>query len=103
MAGKWHALTSGEDEPPSSRNVRNVDQLGRVIIPAELREQAGLHAGAAIAFRFADGHIVLTKVRPQCVLCGSRRYLSLFRGAHICVECVRGIRDAPELGGLHPL
>lgn len=72
---------------------RQIDQLGRVVIPAKLRRMLGLHAGALVDFRFVDGCIAMTKIVRQCVLCGSRDHLSERRGKYICDACLHEIRD----------
>jgi transcriptional pleiotropic regulator of transition state genes len=78
---------------------RRLDQLGRIVVPAELRKMLGIHTGDLIDFRFIDGHIALLKVAAECVLCGRREDLVERRGKHICVECVRDLRkESSETG-----
>ncbi len=75
---------------------RQIDQLGRVVVPAELRKMLGLHAGDLLDFRFVDGHIAVIKVDPECALCGGRENLSERHGKSICSTCVLEIRDEPN-------
>jgi transcriptional pleiotropic regulator of transition state genes len=72
---------------------RQIDQLGRVVVPADLRKMAGLHSGDLLDFRFIDGHIAITKLEPECALCGSREHLADHLDKCICAECIQSIRE----------
>ncbi|MCQ6336969.1 MULTISPECIES: AbrB/MazE/SpoVT family DNA-binding domain-containing protein [Bacillus cereus group] len=50
--------------------VRKVDELGRVVIPVELRRTLGIAEGAAIGFHVEGGNIVLRKVEKSCFITG---------------------------------
>lgn len=66
--------------------VRRVDELGRIVLPVELRrtldisERDPLEIGASI---------VLRKFRPNCIFCNSSRGVSEFRGKNVCQKCLR--------------
>lgn len=49
--------------------VRKIDELGRIVIPMELRRTMDIHTGDPIAI-FVDGEsIILQKYQPGCFLC----------------------------------
>jgi len=74
---------------------RRIDQLGRVVIPAELRRRLGLHDGDLVSVATENGGIMLRKVEPQCVICGHSTHLTDLHGEHLCARCLREIRRTP--------
>ena len=56
------ALTTGID--------RHIDGLGRIVIPAEIRDRLGLSEGARLDIIVRDGAIVLTPMEDRCRECG---------------------------------
>lgn len=72
--------------------VRNVDNLGRVVIPKELRTTLGIENGDPVEI-FVDGEkVVLKKYQPGCHTCGVvEGEMSYFYGRPICEKCVREI------------
>jgi transcriptional pleiotropic regulator of transition state genes len=73
---------------------RRIDQLGRVVIPVELRRMIGIETGALVDFRFVDGRILLIKLTPECLLCGSAAELVKFGDdKHLCESCVVDVRN----------
>jgi len=91
--GSRSAGTNGEDFARAIGTARRIDQLGRIVVPAELRRMIGLRTGDLVDFRFVDGHIAVLKVEAECALCGRSEGLTDWRDKHICRECIRDIRD----------
>ena len=67
---------------------RHVDDLGRIVLPAELRRTMGLRDGRKMDISVEDGRIILTPRQDACVFCGSKADLKEFRGRHVCGPCV---------------
>ncbi|MED1787590.1 AbrB/MazE/SpoVT family DNA-binding domain-containing protein [Brevibacillus laterosporus] len=69
--------------------VRKIDDLGRIVIPKELRDSNGLSSGTPMEM-FVDGdRIVLRKYEPGCVLCGSVQDLEMHKsGKLVCKGCL---------------
>jgi transcriptional pleiotropic regulator of transition state genes len=67
---------------------RKVDQLGRVVLPAEVRRHFGINPGDLIEIGVDSDAILLTKVESRCVFCGGTASLSEFSGKLICRECL---------------
>lgn len=81
--------------------VRRVDELGRIVIPIELRRVYDINNGDPVEIYTTQDEIILRKYVPidGCSLCGTvaDRYMEM--GEHrICVECARLIRE--RLGGM---
>ena len=74
---------------------RRVDDLGRIVLPIELRRQFGIEAGDAldIAVDPETRAIILRKPQDECVFCGSQEDLRDHRSRRVCRTCVN------ELGG----
>jgi len=73
--------------------VRRVDELGRVVIPIELRNKFDIKEKDPIEI-FVDGSsIVLKKYEPNCNFCGNSKKLSTFKDKLICAKCADQISD----------
>lgn len=68
--------------------IRRVDELGRVVIPIELRNKFGIAEKDPIEI-FVDGsNIVLKKFEPNCIFCGSSKKLSEYKDKLVCDKCL---------------
>ncbi len=74
--------------------VRKVDELGRVVIPIELRRTLGIEERDALEIYVDDERIILKKYEPACVFCGSAEEVSNFKGKNVCKECARSMSAA---------
>ena len=71
--------------------VRKVDDLGRVVMPIELRRTLGIKEKDALEI-FIDGeNIILQKYSPACMFCGSDEKIRRFKGKNICGQCRKEI------------
>ena len=70
---------------------RKMDQLGRVVLPAEVRRDFGIQPGDLVEIAVEAGVIVLTKVEDRCVFCATEDALREFAGKLVCDECSTGI------------
>ena len=68
--------------------VRKVDQLGRVVLPKELRQTYKLNVGDGIEIFTERDTIVLKKYEPSCVFCREVRDVSDYKGKKICNQCL---------------
>jgi len=67
--------------------IRRVDELGRVVIPIEIRNKFGIDEKDQIEI-FVDGaNIVLKKFEPNCIFCNNSRNLIEYKGKLICRKC----------------
>lgn len=71
--------------------IRKVDELGRIVLPIELRRTLDIEVRDEMEIFIDDGKIVLQKFEPTCTFCGSSRGLLTFRGKNICHECAEKI------------
>ncbi len=73
---------------------RRIDQLGRVVIPAELRKILGIRQGDLLDIRVEDGRLTVLKIDPECAICGSPAELQQLHEKQICRGCVLQLTPA---------
>jgi len=66
---------------------RKVDDLGRIVLPAELRKLYGIHEGDRLEIYVDEGQIVLSKIEESCALCGGDERLVEVQGRSVCASC----------------
>jgi transcriptional pleiotropic regulator of transition state genes len=76
-------------------SARRVDQLGRIVLPAELRRSLGIEAGDVLDFHAESNRLVLRKVQTSCALCGGTDELIEFHEKLICGNCISELRNEP--------
>lgn len=71
--------------------VRKVDELGRVVIPKELRRTLGIGEKDPLEIYMDQDRIILHKYEPSCacVFCGNAGVVTTFKGKNICSDCVK--------------
>ena len=73
--------------------VRDLDQLGRVVIPKELRTTFGIKEGDPIEILLNGSDIVLRKVENGCAFCSSNSDLVAFEGKSVCRKCLKKLKQ----------
>ncbi len=73
--------------------VRRVDELGRIVLPIELRRTLDIAEKDELEI-FVDGSVImLKKYEPSCVFCGAARDVVPFGGKNVCRDCVQRLRS----------
>lgn len=73
--------------------VRKVDELGRIVLPIELRRTLDIAERDAIEIYVEGSSIVLKKFRPNCIFCNSSKDVVDFKGKNICQKCIRALKN----------
>ncbi len=73
--------------------VRRVDELGRVVIPIELRNKFDIQVKDPIEIYVQENTIVLKKYEPNCIFCGNSKNLISYNDKLICKKCAEKIRQ----------
>ena len=68
--------------------VRKVDELGRVVIPIELRRTLDIEEKDSLEIYVDSDRIILRKYEPACIFCGSADDVANFKGKNICKSCL---------------
>ena len=67
--------------------VRQMDHLGRVVLPIELRRTLDIHEKDALEIYVDEDSIILKKYEPACIFCDNEKDIIEFRGKNICPKC----------------
>lgn len=73
--------------------VRRVDELGRIVIPIELRRTLDIAEKDALEIYVDGEQIILKKYEPACIFCGDARDVINYKGKNIRQNCLQQIRD----------
>ena len=69
--------------------VRRVDELGRVVIPIEIRNKFNIAEKDPIEIYVDGSNIVLKKYEQSCIFCGNTKDLSEYKGKLVCNKCAQ--------------
>ena len=75
--------------------VRKVDELGRIVIPIELRRTLDIGIKDSLEIYVEDDQIILKKYMPACAFCANASSITVFKGKNVCAEC---LKDLQKLG-----
>ena len=76
--------------------IRPVDELGRLVLPKEIRMSFDLKPKDSVEIFTNGDEIILKKYAPSCIFCGSDKDLADFNGKPLCSSCIS------EIGALRP-
>jgi len=72
---------------------RKVDELGRVVIPIELRRVMAIDEADPLEIYTDNEKIILKKYRPGCIFCGNAEGLINIKGNNICQSCLKELKE----------
>lgn len=81
---------------------RKVDELGRVVLPKEMRKQLNIQEGDTYDIEIIeDGdtnqkNILLSLKNNRCIFCGSDNELKKFgdkKSSYVCKGCINKLKD----------
>ena len=73
--------------------VRHIDELGRIVVPKDIRKKLGISNTDPVEIFTEGDRIILTKYSPVCHFCGSSVGLVEFKEKNICAECISEIKS----------
>lgn len=73
--------------------VRRTDDLGRVVIPKELRRNLAINEGDPLEVFVKGDYIMLKKYEPACIFCGQANEVKSFKGKNICSNCKKELKE----------
>jgi len=71
----------------STGMVRRIDELGRIVIPKEIRKKLGINIKDPMEIYADSSSVTLRKIEDKCVFCGSTKNLNSFKEKLICQNC----------------
>lgn len=73
--------------------VRKVDELGRIVLPIELRRTLGIEVKDRIEIFVDSESIILRKYQPACIFCDNAKDIINYKGKNICPDCIRAMNE----------
>ena len=71
--------------------IRKVDELGRVVLPVELRRSLDIDVKDELEIYLDNDRIILQKFQPSCIFCASSHGLVRYHGKNVCHDCIRNL------------
>lgn len=71
--------------------VRKIDELGRIVLPMELRRTLGIDAKDGVEIYVDQDAVILKKFNRSCTFCGEREDLKEFKDKLICPACIEAL------------
>lgn len=72
--------------------VRKVDELGRIVLPIELRRTLDIEIKDPLEIFVNDDCIILKKYTPACIFCGSAKDVKRIKDKNICADCIEELK-----------
>ena len=72
--------------------VRKVDELGRIVLPIELRRTLDVNERDPLEIFVEDNTIVLKKYEPACIFCNNAKDVINYKGRNICLNCINELK-----------
>ena len=73
--------------------VRKVDELGRIVLPIEIRKVMDIQEKDALEIFTDEDKIILQKYQPACIFCNQVENVLYFNGKRICAACVEKLKQ----------
>ena len=72
--------------------VRKVDELGRIVLPIEMRRTLDISERDSLEIYVEGETIILRKFQASCVFCDSMKDTVPFKGRNVCSECIHKLK-----------
>ena len=73
--------------------VRKVDELGRIVLPIEIRKTLDIQQKDAIEIFIDENKIILQKYQPACIFCNQIDNIVYFNGKRVCASCIEKMKS----------
>ena len=73
--------------------VRKVDELGRIVLPIEMRRTLDIGEKDALDIYVEGSSVILKKYKPSCVFCDATKDITVFKGKNICPKCLKELKE----------
>ena len=77
----------------STAIVRKVDELGRIVLPIEMRRTLDIGEKDALEIYVEGSSVILKKYKPSCVFCDATKDITVFKGKNICPKCLKELKE----------
>ena len=73
--------------------VRKVDELGRIVLPIEMRRTLDIEENDALEIYVEGSSVILKKYKPSCIFCDTTKDIVVFKGKNICPKCLKELKE----------
>ena len=73
--------------------VRKIDELGRIVLPIEIRRQLDINPGDGVEMFSDKGRIILQKYAPSCIFCGEADGIVTYKEKRVCTACLQEMKE----------
>ena len=73
--------------------VRKVDELGRIVLPIELRRTLDISERDSLEIYVDGSAIVLRKYQPACIFCDDAKNVVNYKGKNVCPNCIKALQQ----------
>lgn len=73
--------------------VRKVDELGRIVLPIEMRRTLDIAEKDALEIYVEGSSVILKKYKPSCVFCDATKDIVVFKGKSVCPACLKDLKN----------
>ena len=73
--------------------VRKVDELGRIVLPIEMRRTLDIEEKDALEIYVEGSSVILKKYKPSCIFCDTTTDIVVFKGKNICPKCLKELKE----------
>ncbi|MBQ2961178.1 MAG: AbrB/MazE/SpoVT family DNA-binding domain-containing protein [Oscillospiraceae bacterium] len=73
--------------------VRKVDELGRIVLPIEMRRTLNIEEKDSLEIYVEGDNVILRKYQPTCIFCESTKNLVNLRGKNVCPDCIEKLKE----------
>lgn len=73
--------------------VRKVDELGRIVLPIELRRTLDIEIKDPIEIYVDGDFILLKKYEPACIFCGNAKNVKRIHDKNVCEDCIKEMQS----------
>lgn len=73
--------------------IRSIDELGRIVVPKEMRLKMGIESQDPIEIYVEGDKIILKKYENSCAFCDGNENLTEFKGKMLCPSCIKEIKE----------
>ncbi len=73
--------------------VRQIDKLGRLVLPSDIRRMLNIKDGSdSVEFFVDDDCVIIKKYRPACIFCNSANNIVTYKNQSVCQSCLDEIK-----------
>ena len=73
--------------------IRKIDELGRFVIPMEMRNKLDISSNDSLEIYVEGSTIMLKKYQPDCLFCGSSKNVTPYKGKNVCEKCLNEMKN----------